>query len=170
MPENVDSIDSLELLGDGKGFHSELSDMIEGAQMFRDFTRNEVEELADYTRAYKVDEGDPIFQEGEKGSYMCILIEGKVDIYKRTDITDKKKVTSIRPGRTMGEMSIIDEQPHSATGIAAEPVKLVMLTKSNLSKLIDVNPALAIKVVLKIASLMSMRLRQTTGALADYLS
>lgn len=170
MSENVDSIDSLELLGDGKAFHNELCDMIESAQMFRDFSRNEVEDFARYTRAYKVEKGETIFREGEKGSYMCILIDGKVDIFKRTDVNDKKKVTTIRPGRTMGEMSVIDAQSHSATGIAADPVKLVMLTKQNLERLIEDNPALAVKVVFKIAGLMSMRLRQTTGALADYLS
>lgn len=101
---------------------------------------------------------------------MSILIKGKVDVYKRSDDRENKKVTAIRPGRTMGEMSVIDDQPHSATGIAAEDVELVMLTKSGLERLIEEDPMLAVQVVLKIASLLSMRLRQTTGALADYLS
>ncbi|NOX42809.1 MAG: cyclic nucleotide-binding domain-containing protein [Gammaproteobacteria bacterium] len=170
MTDYIDSIDSLELLGDGSGFHNELCAMIEGAQMFRDFSRQDVEVFARYTRAYQVAQGDTIFREGEKGSYMCVLIEGKVDIFKRSDTSDMKKVSTIRPGKTMGEMSIIDEQAHSATGVAAEKVVLVMMTKHNLERLIEDAPGLAIKVVLKIASLMSMRLRQTTGALADYLS
>jgi len=170
MVDYVDSIDSLELLGDGAGFHNELCSMIEGAQMFRDLERKEVEAFARYTRAYKVAKGDTIFREGEKGSYLCVLIEGKVDIFKRADSRDDKKVTTIRAGKTMGEMSVIDEQPHSATGVAAEKVVLVMLTKTNLAKLIEDDPALAIKVILKIATLLSMRLRQTTGILADYLS
>ena len=169
MSETVELTDALELLGDGAGFKDELCAMIEGTQMFSDFTRSEVETLARYTRAYKAEKGKLIFREGEKGAYMCIVIDGKVDIVKENLERERKKISTVRAGRSMGEMSIIDEMPHSASAIAAEPVTLVMIPKYSFERLTSDHPGLALKIIKKLAKLLSLRLRQTTGTLLDYL-
>lgn len=170
MTENaIELIDSLELLGDGSAFKEELCDMIESVQIFSDFTRGEVEIVAGYARAYAADTGITIFHEGQKGAFMCIIIKGKIHIYKETLERDRKRVITIRAGRTLGEMSIIDDLPHSATAITAEPVTLVMIPKYSFEKLTKENPSLGVKIFWKLARLMSLRLRQTTGILLDYL-
>jgi len=160
---------SMELIGEGESFNDELCMMIERAQMFSDFAHNETKALASYARAYGVKKGNTIFKEGEKGSFMCLLIEGRVDIYKETDTHEPKRITAIRPGKTMGEMALLDDLPHSATTIAAEDSKLVLITKHNFDRLNAENPVLANSILRKIAKLMSLRLRQTTGVLLDYL-
>ena len=169
MAAKKDTIDALELLGDGTAFHEELCSMIEKTQIFKEFSRLEVETLTHYVRAYKLDEGKTIFREGEKGTFMCFLVEGKIDIFKNDQELKLKKVTTIRPGRTIGEMSILDEMPHSATGIAAEPVRLVMLTRAGLDNLSAEHANLANRLLWQISKLLSLRLRKTTGVLADYI-
>ena len=66
-------------------------------------------------------------------------------------------------------MSLIDGEPRSASVIAEEPSLLVVLTGEGLAALSSDVPRLAIKVLLKIAKLISQRLRQTSGALVDSL-
>ncbi len=161
---------NLEVIGEGEGFADELCDMIEGAQLFQDMPHAEIRVMASYARAYQVAKGKAIFREGQKGSFMCILTEGKVDILKESDSKERKHITTIRPGKTMGEMAMLDELPHSATAVAADTVKLVMITKMNFEKLTEEHPVLAVKLLKKLARLMSLRLRQTTGILLDYLS
>ena len=170
MTVQQDTIDALELLGDGRGFHDELCAMIEKTMIFKEFSPREVETLTHYVRAYQLDEGETLFREGEKGTFMCFLVEGKIDVFKNDQDSRPKKVTTIRSGRTIGEMSLLDEMPHSATGIAAEPVRLVMLTRSGLDTLMVEHAALANRLLFEIAKLLSLRLRQTTGVLADYIN
>ena len=169
MAVKKDTIDALELLGDGTGFHEELCAMIEKTQIFKELSRLEVETLSDYVKAYKLGEGETLFREGDKGTFMCFLVEGEIDVFKSDQEGRLKQLTTIRPGRTIGEMSILDQMPHSATGIAAEPLGLVMLTRSALDRLSAEHPGLANRLLLQISKLLSLRLRKTTGALADYI-
>jgi len=53
---------------------------------------------------------------------------------------------------------------------AAEKVTLVLITKMNFDRLLDKQPLLGIKRFRQIARLISLRLRQTSGILLDYLS
>ena len=69
----------------------------------------------------------------------------------------------------MGEMSILDELPYSATAIATKNTKVVLITKSDFDNLTEKFPDLGLRVMRKIARLLSLRLRQTTGTLLDYL-
>lgn len=162
-------LDELELLGDGEQFREELCAMIENAPMFSSLSHAEVELLASYLRGYQAKKGATIFKEGSKGMFMCIVVSGRVDIFKDTPEHVKKKVATVRPGKSMGEMSLLDDQPHSATAIADEDTNLLMLTRMNFERLTQEQPVLCNRVLTQIARLLSLRLRQTTGILVDHL-
>ena len=162
-------LEGLDLLGDGESFRSELCEMIENAPMFSSLSHHEVEILSEYMRGYRAKEGAIIFEEGSKGLFMCVLVEGRVEILRDTPDEGKKKVTKVRPGKSMGEMSLLDGLPHSATSRASEDCILLLLTKMNFEKLAGEHPILYSKLLSQIARLMSLRLRQTTGILMDYL-
>ena len=162
-------LDGLDLLGDGKSFRSELCEMVENTPMFSGLPRHEVGILSEYMRGYRAKAGATIFKEGSKGLFMCVLVEGRVEIFRDTPDEGKKKVTKVRPGKSMGEMSLLDGLPHSATSIASEDCVLLMLTKMSFEKLAEEHPVLYSKLLSQIARLMSLRLRQTTGILLDYL-
>jgi CRP-like cAMP-binding protein len=66
-------------------------------------------------------------------------------------------------------MALIDGEPRSATCITAMPCKLVILTKENFLRILAEQPGLGVKIVMKIARLLSQRLRKTSGMLVDYL-
>ncbi|MEJ2566950.1 MAG: cyclic nucleotide-binding domain-containing protein [Gammaproteobacteria bacterium] len=168
-PKDREMTNSLSLIGEGESFKEELYQMLESAQLFSDLSRREIQTLAGYAHAYVVEKGAIIFKEGHKGSFMCIVTDGLVDILKETDARNNKRITTIRPGKTMGEMSILDDLPYSATAVAAEKTKVVLITKSNFDNLTDKFPDLGLRVMRKIAKLLSLRLRQTTGILLDYL-
>jgi CRP/FNR family cyclic AMP-dependent transcriptional regulator len=161
--------EALELLGDGTGYRDQLCSMIERAPMFSDLSRGEVQMMASYLRAYLAKKDAIIFKEGEKGMFMCIVVDGRVDILKETQERARKKVATVRPGKSLGEMSLLDELPYSATAVAREDTTLLMLTKLNFEKLGAEQPMLCNVLLRQMARLMSLRLRQTTGILLDYL-
>ena len=164
------NMDGLELIGDGEGFGDTLCSMIEAVPMFSELPHADVKSLAGYLRAYEAKKGALIFKEGTKGMFMCVVISGRVDILKEGQEREQKKVAVVRPGKSMGEMSLLDELPYSATAVAQEDTQLLLLTRMSFTRLSEERPLLCNLVLRQIARLMSLRLRQTTGVLLDYLS
>jgi CRP/FNR family transcriptional regulator, cyclic AMP receptor protein len=167
--EKTDDLQVLDLIGDGESFRDQLCEMIESVPMFSELTRPEVQLLAGYVRAYEAKKDARIFKEGTKGMFMCIVLTGRVDILKQTQERQQKKVATVRPGKSMGEMSLLDELPYSATAVAQEDTQLLLLTRMNFERLSSEQPVLCNVLLRQIARLMSLRLRQTTGILLDYL-
>ena len=84
---------------------------------------------------------------------------------KRQDLP----IATIGVGHTLGEMALIDGQARSAGAVAVEDLILLAITRADLDRLTLEHPKLAVKLVMKVAKLLSQRLRQTTSNLADRL-
>ncbi len=160
----------MTLIGVGKQFIDELYRMVQDNPMFDDLSGNEIEVLANYMKAYEAEKNTVVINEGETEGHMCMLLQGRLEVHKQDETGHSKKLSTVRPGKTIGEMSLIDDLPHSATVIAAEDSKLLLITRHNFRNYLDKHPEAGLRLVLKIARLMSLRLRQTSGILVDYLS
>ncbi len=165
----MESFDLLRQIGAGPSFREALCNMIGASQMFGDFDWHDIEMLSSYMQAYDADKGMVLFREGEAGDFLCLIIEGKVDIFKEDVQRKEKNVATVGPGKTLGEMAIIDGEPRSASAIVAEQAILTLLTKANFERIVREKPALATKILLKISRLLSQRLRRTSGLLVDHL-
>jgi len=169
---NSDSIlDHLEQLGYGTSFNDEVCEMLESCAMFDQIERYDIELIAAHMLAYKAEVNTILLQEGQRNPFMCLLVKGKLAVYKDRGISDSEPthLATILPGRTIGEMSLIDGQPHSASVTTTAPSTLLVLTRKRLNDLSRTHPKTANRLILKIAQLLSHRLRQTSGKLIDYL-
>ena len=169
MAEGVESLKEVHFMFDGAAARERVADMIESAQLFNGWTRQEVESVAHYGKAFTAAADKTIVEEGDRGRMICILIEGKIDVYKDDETGQRKRVSTIRKGKAFGEMSIIDEMPHSASAVTVEPVTLIVVPGDQFDKLVHDLPRVANKLLWTLAKLISMRLRQTTGTLVDLL-
>jgi CRP-like cAMP-binding protein len=100
---------------------------------------------------------------------MCLLIEGRLEVYKEVAQGQHKKLAEIRPGKSIGEMSVIDGLPNSATVISGDPSVLIILSRQDLTQIANTHPQVGIKLLWHIANLLSQRLRHTSGRLIDRL-
>lgn len=125
--------------------------------------------LALYMSIYELPTGTYLCRQGDTESYMCLVVEGKVDVIKEDSDGSVKKIAVIGAGSTLGEMSLIDGEPRSASAVTVQPTKIFVLNKENYQKFADIHPKLWGKLAAKIAKLLSQRLRQTSGALVDIL-
>ncbi len=145
------------------------SQLIEATQWARDFSAKQIDLLATYMDAYSVPRGAIIIREGGRGGHLVLIAEGKVAVIKDDSSATPKVMTTLGPGKTFGEMSLLDGGPPSATVAAATHATLLALSQRNLDRLIDKAPRLGVLLLRKIAGLMSQYLRQTSGRLIDYL-
>lgn len=147
----------------------ERADMLADTRWSYELTWGEMETVAEYMETYRAARGSVIFREGAKESYMCIVVEGSVSILKDDEYGKPKKITTLGPGNFIGEMSPIDGSPRSATATAEKDTLLLVLTGEQFDLMVARKPLLGVKIIKKIASVLSQRLRQTSGVLVDYI-
>jgi CRP-like cAMP-binding protein len=70
---------------------------------------------------------------------------------------------------TLGEMSMIDGEPRFATCIATEVTTFAMLTRDAMVNIILEKPSLGAKILIKLVTLLSQRLRQTSARLLQLM-
>jgi CRP-like cAMP-binding protein len=101
-------------------------------------------------------DGDYIFREGDLGTEMYIIAEGKVEILNK--MTGKEVVIAVlEKGDFFGEMSILEDMPRAASARALSATKLVQINGSTFDQMLRDNPEVAVRVMRK----LSRRLRET---------
>lgn len=157
------------LAGASAAPRKEICDMIAATQLFADASWNDIDAFSNYVQCYEAPAGTVIFKEGDAGSYMCLLTNGDVDVLKEDHSGKPQHIASVVRGKTIGEMSIIDGEPRSATCVARSDSVLLVLTKENYARIIKERPGLAVSILTKLAKLMSQRLRGMSGQLVEHL-
>jgi len=167
-PQNA-LLKSLENLGEGTALAQQIYDMIGHSKFFDDFSREDVQMLAGFMHVYRAEPGSVIIREGDIDDYMLLIIQGKVDIVKTDKRGAVQPMTSVGPGMTLGEMSMIDGEPRFATCIAVEPTTFAVLSRDSMVRIILEDPSLGSKLLIKLVTLLSQRLRQTSSTLLHYM-
>ena len=162
-------LESLEDLGEGSAYAGAIFGLVGRSQFFTEFTREDIEHLAAYMHVYRAKPQSTILQEGETGDYMLMVIDGEVDIFKTNLLGGQQYLTSVKAGATLGEMSMIDGAPRFATCITLRNSTLGVLTRDNMGRIIHDQPQLGSKILIKLVTLLSQRLRQTSAQLLQYL-
>ena len=99
--------------------------------------------IVKYMFSYDYDSGAYVFKEGAHGAYMFFIVSGEVEIIKQFD-TAKHIIAKLGTGRSVGEMSLIDGAPRSATARAKTALKLIVLKREDFNKLNAEHPAIAV--------------------------
>jgi CRP-like cAMP-binding protein len=133
-----------------------------------DLSFQEIQTVAKFAEVYKATLGT-CFQEGARDAYMCVILEGTCDVLKRDGDNTPKVITTMGPGKTFGEMSLIDGEPRSASVRVTKDAILLVITQDNFNGLVNEVPRFGVKLLLKIARGLSQRLRQVTGRLVDHI-
>jgi len=126
-------------------------------------------EIAEHARTVRAPYGEVLVAEGQRGDGMYLLVAGRLEVFKESGEGERRKIASLGPGATVGEMSIIDGLPASATVQVTEPALMVHLSEVGLNEMAAASPAAFVKLLRRVARQTSMNLRHTTLALSRYL-
>ena len=159
----------LERVGKGTARTEEIYSLVGRSPFFAEFSREDISFLAGYMIVYRAQAGETIIRENDGGDFMLLIIEGAVDIFKKGMSGEQQHMTNVGPGMTLGEMSMIDGEPRFATCIATEPTTFAVLHRDDMAKIILDHPSLGSKILVKLVSMLSARLRQTSGRLLQYM-
>jgi CRP-like cAMP-binding protein len=162
----------LKLLAEREEHQGRVYELINKSPFFADLDQDEMQMLAYWLKAYTAPSGTLILKEGqEDNACLCVIVEGTVNIFKQSSPNDDHvKIAEIESGASIGEMSVIDGLPLSASAISLTDATILIMTRDDFQKLLKKNCNLGIKILYRLARLISERLRTTTGRLADLLA
>jgi CRP-like cAMP-binding protein len=112
--------------------------------------------------------GDTVFREGDPAREMYVVLDGEIEVLKKSRKGRETRVAILGPNDCFGEMSIIDMQPRSATVRTLGPARLLKITTEEMDALYRHDLKSYTLIVLNIARDLSRRLRVTDGLLADF--
>ena len=122
--------------------------------------------IESYMFRYQYEMNKYVFKQGTHGGYMFFIVEGEAEVSQMLD--DKKVVVAnLGPGRSLGEMSLLDGHTRSATVKATSKLTLIVLKREDFNRLLEEHPSTANRVVIGIASLLSRSLRATTHGFSE---
>lgn len=144
-------------------------DLILTLPLFDAFKSDELDTLARHMHFAEIMRGEHLFVEGDKGDFMCFVVRGLLDVLKKSTGGEHRVIARLGKGNTIGEMSVIDKSPRSATVVARQPSVVIILTKEGFDALTEDHPAVGVTLLKKIMHLLSLNMRLTTSKLADQL-
>jgi CRP/FNR family transcriptional regulator, cyclic AMP receptor protein len=112
------------------------------------------------------DLGSAIFRENDEGNEMFIIIQGLVEIRKSTGPTSSKILATLQKGDMFGEMAIIEKQPRSATAVAVQPTRVLVLNEKLYDNMIETNPDFA----RKMNRVLSERIRRADAIIQNIMT
>jgi CRP-like cAMP-binding protein len=156
--------------------HKEMSDSEEETRsflinlpIFSSFNVDELSIFAKHMSFIHLQRGEHLFVEGDQGTFMGFVVTGVLEVQKKAETGENIVLARLTKGGSIGEMALIDKSPRSATVIAKQPTTMVTLTDRGFEILAEKYPPLGIKVIQKVARLLSLNMRRTSSKLADLM-
>ena len=169
FPIAADALSRFERVVDNAAVAAELRTLLGRAPLFSEFSRDDVNKLAEYMGVYSAQTGESIIVEGDIGDYLLLIIRGEVEILKRGVTREQQHMTTVGAGTTIGEMSMIDGEPRFATCRTTQATTFAVLTRDNMTKITLEAPRLGSTLLVKLVTMLSARLRQTSTKLIRYM-
>jgi CRP-like cAMP-binding protein len=114
--------------------------------------------------------GDHLFHEGEHGSSMYVVGEGRLRLYVRAlDGTDST-LALLGPTSAFGELAVFDGGPRSASAVAVEPSTVVGLAGPAVRRAYRADPLLADRLLRSLAALVRQATHQRSTLVFHDLS
>ncbi len=130
--------------------------------LFAHVNARELRSIAQATRPRTLPAGTVVFEEGQPGSELFLVISGGVDILK-----GGKPIAQFGPGSNFGEMAMLDEPGRSATAVAGVDSEVLVVPREAFFAMLRSNPGLAVKILWNLSLGLSANLRSTSARLAE---
>ena len=109
--------------------------------------------------------GTKIFQHGDAGDKIYLILEGKVRISREVPGMGEEALAVLGPGQLFGEMALLDESSRSADARVHERCRLLAIPKDGFDDLLFLHKDLAYEVLWSIVRMLVSRLRETNDKL-----
>ncbi|MBL9183087.1 MAG: cyclic nucleotide-binding domain-containing protein [Verrucomicrobiaceae bacterium] len=134
--------------------------------LLANFSAQELQQLASFgdSRTFQAD--DVVIRQGEDNDHLYLVLKGRLEVFQDVEGPDLS-VAVLEAGDSLGEVSVFDPGPASALVKAMVESEVWLITRDSLDNLFAANPKVAYRLVSRIATCLSKRLRQMNDKLTD---
>ena len=144
-----------------------IVDFIVNLPLFELLDTDELAEVARHMYFLDLTPGEVLFQEWDKADFVCFVESGELDVTKKTGPASRDVNATLRRGRSIGEMSIINNFPRSSTVIARTTARLAVFPRQAFEDIMQKHVQIGVKILKGLASLLSVNLKKVSSRLAD---
>ena len=134
-------------------------ELLRQLEFFRDLFFNEALELDELLHERVFEKGEIIFDKGDIGHGIFVVISGKVRVDPSGELF-KDAVLEFGPGEMLGELSLFEEAPRFATVVAVQRTVMVALFRAEFSTLLTKNTKIGAKVLVRLCTTICQRFRR----------
>jgi CRP-like cAMP-binding protein len=157
------------LTTEGQPLLNQITEFFMSIPFFEGINIEEIKVIARHIAVMDVTRGDVIFNEADRGTYICFIVNGCFNVSVRKDERKVVTLATLSRGQSIGEMAIIEDLPRFATITAVEDSRLFVLSKSAFDLILSKHPYIGIKLLKGVAIVLSNNLRQTSMKLVSHL-
>jgi CRP-like cAMP-binding protein len=114
-----------------------IKNLLQTSPLFVPFTKAQQGELLRRFEGHEMDAGVDIIREGERGQGLFLILSGGVDVIAHSNSAEPAKLAHLRAGDLIGEMSLVTDQPTSATVRAAVHTTVLFLAREYVERLAE---------------------------------
>ncbi len=141
----------------------EARDLLARLPLFQGLPPQALDGLLRQVRTRGYGRGTVIFHKDDPGSTLYVILRGKVSILLPSSEGKDLVLSILSAGDFFGELSLLDEEPRSATAAAVEDTQTLILSRDACLELVRVHPDMAVNIL----ALLSRRLREADALAQD---
>ena len=122
-------------------------DFLSRLPLFQELSLDEISILDQYLGLLELAKGDTVFDEGESGEFVCFVVNGELEVLKKSLGGDSSTITKLGKGQTIGEMALIDAEIRSATVTSKTDCQLAVIDQSSFNSLLKHVPDFTLHVM-----------------------
>jgi len=137
---------------------------------FKDIEKNNLEKIAALCKTSEYKAGASIFQQGDLGECLYVIIEGFVELERSVTLTDRKGrvvIDRLDHNRMLGCWSTLLNQPHilMSSAICQKPTKVIVFKGNDIRLLMEEEASLGFYMCERLCFLLRDRIEHAYGAL-----
>jgi signal transduction histidine kinase len=136
--------------------HSLSVPALRDSQLFSGLLAAELRALEQTSLLRRFPAGEPIFTEGDPGHALYVINRGRVEISALVADGERKILAHVTDGDFFGEMSVLDDQPRSASAVAEVESEIWEVSRDELLRVLERSPRVAVSLL----RAFSQRLRE----------
>ncbi len=117
--------------------------LLKKVPMFSDLSQRHLREIGKHADQVKVEAGRVLAQQENRGWEFIFIVDGRARVEK-----DGKIIRQLSGGDFLGEISLIDGEPRTATVISDTDMTLLVVNKTSFDHLLDKIPGLQRKILI----------------------
>jgi CRP-like cAMP-binding protein len=122
-------------------------ELIRRVPLFSTLTPAQAEGVAAAVTKRRFKRAENIVEQGKKSNFLAILLTGRARVMTADDRGREVILATLNPGDYLGEMSLIDNQPHSATVRAEIQTDVLILGRTEFARCLPENNSMAYAVM-----------------------